>query len=99
MPHTPDLSSIRLIGFDADDTLWRNSVYFVEAERKLAAKGLDMVVANDVSSPDSGFAVDTNRVTFVFPNGRRTYLPLLTKAEVAARVVAAVEQAVLRASK
>ena len=69
-----------------------------EAERKLAAKGLDMVVANDVSSPDSGFAVDTNRVTFVFPNGRRTYLPLLTKAEVATRVVAAVEEAVLRAS-
>ncbi len=62
-----------------------------EAARKLAAKGLDMVVANDVSSPDSGFAVDTNRVTFVFPNGHRTYLPLLSKAEVAARIVAAVE--------
>ena len=63
-----------------------------EASRKLAAKGLDMIVANDVSSPDSGFAVDTNRVTFVFPNGRRTYLPLLKKAEVAARVVAAVTE-------
>ncbi len=70
-----------------------------EASRKLTAKGLDMIVANDVSSPDSGFAVDTNRVTFVFPNGRRTYLPLLSKAEVAARLVAAVEQAVLKASK
>lgn len=33
---TPDLSEIRLIGFDADDTLWRNSVYFVQAEQKLA---------------------------------------------------------------
>ena len=63
-----------------------------EASRKLAAKGLDMIVANDVSSPDSGFAVDTNRVTFVFPNGRRTYLPLLSKAEVAARLVAAVTE-------
>ncbi|MBQ6925486.1 MAG: bifunctional 4'-phosphopantothenoylcysteine decarboxylase/phosphopantothenoylcysteine synthetase, partial [Kiritimatiellae bacterium] len=63
-----------------------------EAARKLAAKGLDMVVANDVSAPDSGFAVDTNRVTFVHPGGRRTYLPLLSKAEVAARLVAAIEE-------
>ncbi len=67
-----------------------------EAARKLAAKGLDMVVANDVSAPDSGFAVDTNRVTFVRPGGRRTYLPLLTKAEVAARLVAAVEEIAAR---
>jgi phosphopantothenoylcysteine decarboxylase/phosphopantothenate--cysteine ligase len=47
-----------------------------------------MIVANDVSRPDSGFAVDTNRVTFIFASGRRSYLPLLTKAEVAARIVA-----------
>ena len=62
-----------------------------EAARKLAAKGLDMIVANDVSRPDSGFAVDTNRVTFIFPSGRRTFLPLLKKAEVGARIVAAIE--------
>lgn len=61
-----------------------------EAMRKLAAKGLDMIVANDVSRPDSGFAVDTNRVTFIFASGRRSYLPLLSKAEVAARIVAEV---------
>jgi phosphopantothenoylcysteine decarboxylase/phosphopantothenate--cysteine ligase len=67
-----------------------------EAARKLAAKGLDMVVANDVSAPDSGFAVDTNRVTFVHPGGRRTYLPLLSKAEVAARLVAAIEEIAAR---
>ena len=70
-----------------------------EASRKLAAKGLDMIVANDVSSPDSGFAVDTNRVTFIFPNGRRTYLPLLKKAEVAARLVAAVMELSLTTAK
>lgn len=62
-----------------------------EAKRKLAAKGLDMVVANDVSSPDSGFAVDTNRVTFVCAGGKISYLPLLTKAEVAARIIERIE--------
>ncbi|MBQ9202105.1 MAG: HAD family hydrolase [Bacteroidales bacterium] len=38
MSHTSvtDYSKIRLIGFDADDTLWRNSVYFVQAEKRLA---------------------------------------------------------------
>ncbi len=58
-----------------------------EARRKLAAKGLDLVVANDVSLPDSGFAVDTNRVTFVTPRNL-SFLPLLKKTEVAVRIVA-----------
>lgn len=58
-----------------------------EAKRKLSSKGLDMVVANDVSSPDSGFAVDTNRVTFVCSDGKISYLPLLSKKEVAERII------------
>lgn len=62
-----------------------------EAKRKLASKGLDMVVANDVSSPDSGFAVDTNRVTFVCADGKISYLPLMSKSEVAARIIDRIE--------
>ena len=61
-----------------------------EAERKLREKGLDLIVANDVSRPDSGFAVDTNKVTFLSLAGgvlERCDLPLLTKDEVADRLI------------
>jgi phosphopantothenoylcysteine decarboxylase/phosphopantothenate--cysteine ligase len=54
---------------------------------KLKAKDLDLIVANDVSAPDSGFAVDTNRVTLLEARGNVESLPLLRKEEVAQRVV------------
>ncbi|MGN0857169.1 MAG: phosphopantothenoylcysteine decarboxylase [Candidatus Spyradenecus sp.] len=59
-----------------------------EATRKLREKGLDMIVANDVTAPGAGFAHDTNRVTLLFPDGHREALPLMTKHEVAQRVIA-----------
>ena len=59
-----------------------------EAARKLREKGLDMIVANDVTAPGAGFAHDTNRVTLLFPDGRREALPLLPKGEVARHVIA-----------
>lgn len=59
-----------------------------EAGRKLREKGLDMIVANDVTAPGAGFAHDTNRVTLLFPDGRREALPLMAKHEVAQRVIA-----------
>jgi putative hydrolase of HD superfamily len=62
-----------------------------EAQRKLAAKGLDMVVANDVTQPDAGFDVDTNRVTFLTPVADPVVLPLLSKPEVGRRIVEWVE--------
>jgi phosphopantothenoylcysteine decarboxylase/phosphopantothenate--cysteine ligase len=63
-----------------------------EARRKLADKGLDLIVANDVARADSGFAVDTNRVTLIARDGTVTPLPLLSKAAVAERIVAWIEQ-------
>jgi phosphopantothenoylcysteine decarboxylase/phosphopantothenate--cysteine ligase len=54
---------------------------------KLKSKHLDLVVANNVVDPRSGFEVDTNEVTLLFPDGQTAPLPLLTKAEVAERVV------------
>jgi phosphopantothenoylcysteine decarboxylase / phosphopantothenate---cysteine ligase len=54
-----------------------------EAERKLKEKSLDLIVANDVNQPDSGFAVDTNVVTLVSRDEAPRPLPLLTKEEVA----------------
>lgn len=57
------------------------------AQRKLAAKDLDLIVANDVSAAGAGFAVDTNRVTLLGASGVVEVLPLLSKAEVAERVI------------
>jgi len=57
------------------------------ASSKLAAKNLDMIVANDVSQSDAGFGVDSNRVTFLFRDGKKEPLPLLSKAEVAEEVI------------
>jgi len=57
------------------------------ARDKLLGKRLDLIVANDVSAADSGFGVDTNRVTLLSADGSVEALPLLTKAEVAERVL------------
>jgi phosphopantothenoylcysteine decarboxylase/phosphopantothenate--cysteine ligase len=54
-----------------------------EARRKLAAKNLDLIVANDINRPDSGFQVDTNEVTLIGRKGEPEPLPLLSKEEVA----------------
>jgi phosphopantothenoylcysteine decarboxylase/phosphopantothenate--cysteine ligase len=53
------------------------------ARRKIVAKGADFIVANDVSAVDSGFAVDTNRVTILDASGLEEALPVLSKYEVA----------------
>jgi phosphopantothenoylcysteine decarboxylase/phosphopantothenate--cysteine ligase len=57
------------------------------ARHKLHAKHLDLIVANNISSPDAGFAVDTNRVTLLHATGAQETLPLLSKAEVANAVM------------
>ncbi len=61
------------------------------ASQKLESKGLSLIVANDVTDPDAGFAVDTNRVTMIDPDGGVQELPLLSKADVAERVLDRVE--------
>ncbi len=53
------------------------------ARRKLARKGCDLLIANDVSAADSGFEVDRNTVSFVWPAGDVESLPPLGKDEVA----------------
>jgi phosphopantothenoylcysteine decarboxylase/phosphopantothenate--cysteine ligase len=58
------------------------------ARRKPLSHGhLDLICANDVSAADSGFAVDTNRVTILDAGGGVEELPLLTKYEVAQRIL------------
>lgn len=62
-----------------------------QARQKVKAKGLDLIVANDITAPDAGFAVDTNRVTFVDRAESVQELPLMSKAEVAEAVLDRVE--------
>lgn len=58
-----------------------------EAQRKLASKGLDMIVANDVTVEGAGFAVDTNRVTFITANEQPRVLPLQSKLDVGLAII------------
>jgi len=58
------------------------------AQDKLERKNLSMIVANDISAPDAGFAVDTNRVLLLLPGGVVEPLPLMAKSEVAEAVLA-----------
>ncbi|MBX3037051.1 MAG: bifunctional phosphopantothenoylcysteine decarboxylase/phosphopantothenate--cysteine ligase CoaBC [Anaerolineales bacterium] len=57
------------------------------ASEKLKSKGLDFIAANDISSKDAGFAVDTNRITLLFANGSKESLPLMSKTEVAEKII------------
>ena len=62
------------------------------AQRKLARKGCDLIVANDISRRDAGFDVDQNAVIFVWPNQQVEELPLLDKSSVAAQLLDRVEK-------
>jgi phosphopantothenoylcysteine decarboxylase/phosphopantothenate--cysteine ligase len=58
------------------------------ARRKPLTHGhIDLICANDVSAPDAGFGVDTNRVTIIDAQGGAEELPLLTKYETAHRIL------------
>jgi phosphopantothenoylcysteine decarboxylase/phosphopantothenate--cysteine ligase len=71
-----------VIGFAAESrNLLKN------ATAKLKSKKLDMIVANDISAQDSGFGVDTNRVTLLFPDAKEQTLPLMHKDEVAETII------------
>jgi phosphopantothenoylcysteine decarboxylase/phosphopantothenate--cysteine ligase len=58
------------------------------ARKKLLEKGADLIIANDVSASDSGFDVDTNRITVVSASDI-IEMPLLTKREAAGRILEA----------
>jgi phosphopantothenoylcysteine decarboxylase / phosphopantothenate---cysteine ligase len=71
-----------VIGFAAEtENLLAN------ARQKLEKKRLDLIVANDVSASDSGFAVADNRVTLLTIDGEPEALPLMPKEEVAEHIL------------
>ena len=57
------------------------------AADKLRRKGVDLLVANDVTEPDAGFGTDTNRVTVYAADGEPEAWPLASKREVADRLL------------
>jgi phosphopantothenoylcysteine decarboxylase/phosphopantothenate--cysteine ligase len=58
-----------------------------EARRKLEAKRLDLIVANDVTAPGAGFGADTNVVRLIDRAGLDETLPVLPKEDVAERIL------------
>lgn len=57
------------------------------AKKKLKEKGLDLIVANDITDKDSGFGADTNKVVIIDKNGKIEELPLMNKREVADKIL------------
>lgn len=81
---TPDIigsiknDSLIKVGFAAEsENLIENS------KTKVKSKNLDFIVANDITAKDSGFSVDTNKVTIIHSNGNIESLPLMSKYDVA----------------
>lgn len=74
-----------LVGFAAETT-----DVAAHAAAKLAAKRVDLLVANDVSAPGVGFEHDTNEVLILHPDGRQHHVPLSDKRSVARAVLDAV---------
>lgn len=77
----------KLVGFAAET---QNIIEY--GKGKVASKNLDMLVANDVSKTNAGFNVDTNEVTFIYPGGQIVNLPLMTKQDLAARIIKAIAE-------
>ena len=66
------------VGFAAEsENLVENS------KTKIKSKNLDFIVANDITASDSGFSVDTNKVTIIHADGTTEALPLMSKYDVA----------------
>lgn len=84
---TPDIltevkGSFLKVGFAAE-----SEDIIANARQKLERKQLDLIVANDITDKDSGFGADTNKVTLIDRGGKAESLPLLTKKEVADKIL------------
>lgn len=71
-----------LVGFAAETNDLEEN-----AKKKLEAKGIDLIVANDVSAENTGFNCDTNAVTLFDLVGRKTEFPLADKRDIAQAIL------------
>lgn len=74
--------NLKIIGFAAESENLKNN-----AKKKMTEKEMDMIVANDITEPQAGFSVDTNKVLLMFADGSVEQLPLLQKSEVSEKVI------------
>ena len=72
-----------LVGFALETTQ-----EMANATDKMRRKNLDFIVMNSLRDAGAGFGHDTNKVTFLFPGGRREEFPLKSKKEVAQDIIA-----------
>ncbi|MDV4151224.1 bifunctional phosphopantothenoylcysteine decarboxylase/phosphopantothenate--cysteine ligase CoaBC [Clostridium sp. AL.422] len=70
-----------LVGFAAES----NDVV-ENAKKKLIKKNLDFIVANDITSSDTGFASDDNKVIIISKDGEEIYLDKMSKRKVASKI-------------
>jgi phosphopantothenoylcysteine decarboxylase/phosphopantothenate--cysteine ligase len=87
LTRTPDIlgavtGSFLKVGFAAE-----SEDLVANARKKLAQKGLDFIVDNDITNPESSFNADTNKVTIIDKEGKAESLPLMSKREVAERIL------------
>lgn len=76
-----------LVGFAAETNNVENY-----AREKVIKKNADMIVANNVLTEGAGFGTDTNVVTFFKKNGESIPLPIMSKYEVAKRLLAEISR-------
>ncbi|NOX25223.1 MAG: bifunctional phosphopantothenoylcysteine decarboxylase/phosphopantothenate--cysteine ligase CoaBC [Deltaproteobacteria bacterium] len=72
-----------LVGFAAE-----SENHLAAGREKLKAKNLDLIVVNDIASPETGFAAETNQVTIIDNRGSHEKLPLLSKEATARLIIA-----------
>ena len=87
LARTPDIlgsvpGKLVKVGFAAE-----SQELLANAREKLQRKGLDLIVANDITDPQAGFGADTNRVVILGKDGDEEHLPLMSKYDVAWRVL------------
>jgi phosphopantothenoylcysteine decarboxylase/phosphopantothenate--cysteine ligase len=87
LTRTPDIlaeagTGLIRVGFAAES---ENLV--ANARAKLESKGLHLIVANDIAGPETAFDADTNRVVILDRDGGEEHLPVMSKYEVAQRIL------------
>ncbi|MFH1381362.1 MAG: bifunctional phosphopantothenoylcysteine decarboxylase/phosphopantothenate--cysteine ligase CoaBC [Chloroflexota bacterium] len=85
---TPDIlgevkGNFLRVGFAAEE----KKKLIEHAREELTKKKLDLVAANDITAPDSGFGVDTNRIILATPDGKTETLPLMAKRDAADKIL------------
>lgn len=81
--HQQALAQLKVVvGFAAE-----SENLLANANSKVERKGLDFIVANDISASDAGFAVDQNRVVFLHKDGTQETFDLMPKSQVAEHII------------